>query len=118
MAPLEAAGVAGVDRARCLTMPSLDQFVVWIVVGLLGGSLAGLIITWDRKGFRPCRRAGRRFHLPHAWAAARARQIRDLVARCRGRRRLIAARAHGRLVLAAVQDLAVNFKEQACPAGP
>jgi uncharacterized membrane protein YeaQ/YmgE (transglycosylase-associated protein family) len=31
-------------------MPSLDQIVVWIVVGLLGGSLAGLIITWDRKG--------------------------------------------------------------------
>ena len=34
-----------------LAIPSLDQFVVWIVVGLLGGSLAGLIITWDRKGF-------------------------------------------------------------------
>jgi uncharacterized membrane protein YeaQ/YmgE (transglycosylase-associated protein family) len=32
-------------------MPSLDQIVVWIVVGLLGGSLAGLIITRDRKGF-------------------------------------------------------------------
>ena len=32
-------------------MPSLDQFIVWIVVGLIGGSLAGLIITWDRKGF-------------------------------------------------------------------
>ena len=32
-------------------MPSLSQFIVWIVVGLLGGSLAGLIITWDRKGF-------------------------------------------------------------------
>ena len=32
-------------------MPSLDPIVVWIVVGLLGGSLAGLIITWDRKGF-------------------------------------------------------------------
>jgi uncharacterized membrane protein YeaQ/YmgE (transglycosylase-associated protein family) len=32
-------------------MPSLDQIVVWIVVGLLGGSLAGLITTWDRKGF-------------------------------------------------------------------
>jgi uncharacterized membrane protein YeaQ/YmgE (transglycosylase-associated protein family) len=32
-------------------MPSLDQIVVWIVVGLFGGSLAGLIITWDRKGF-------------------------------------------------------------------
>jgi uncharacterized membrane protein YeaQ/YmgE (transglycosylase-associated protein family) len=32
-------------------MPSFSQFIVWIVVGLLGGSLAGLIITWDRKGF-------------------------------------------------------------------
>jgi uncharacterized membrane protein YeaQ/YmgE (transglycosylase-associated protein family) len=32
-------------------MPSLSQFIVWIVIGLLGGSLAGLIITWDRKGF-------------------------------------------------------------------
>jgi uncharacterized membrane protein YeaQ/YmgE (transglycosylase-associated protein family) len=32
-------------------MPSLDQFVVWVVVGLLGGSLAGLVITWQRKGF-------------------------------------------------------------------
>ena len=32
-------------------MPSLDQLVVWIIVGLLGGSLAGLLIAWDRKGF-------------------------------------------------------------------
>jgi uncharacterized membrane protein YeaQ/YmgE (transglycosylase-associated protein family) len=32
-------------------MPSIDQVMVWLVVGLLGGSLAGLIITWDRKGF-------------------------------------------------------------------
>jgi uncharacterized membrane protein YeaQ/YmgE (transglycosylase-associated protein family) len=32
-------------------MPSFSQFIVWIVIGLLGGSLAGLIITWDRKGF-------------------------------------------------------------------
>ena len=32
-------------------MPSFSQFVVWIVVGVIGGSLAGLIITWDRKGF-------------------------------------------------------------------
>jgi uncharacterized membrane protein YeaQ/YmgE (transglycosylase-associated protein family) len=32
-------------------MPSLDQLIVRLVVGLLGGSLAGLIITWDRKGF-------------------------------------------------------------------
>jgi len=32
-------------------MPSLDQIVVWIVVGLLGGSLAGGLISWDRAGF-------------------------------------------------------------------
>ncbi|MFC5067783.1 GlsB/YeaQ/YmgE family stress response membrane protein [Flaviflagellibacter deserti] len=32
-------------------MPSVDQVVVWIFVGLLGGSLAGLVITWDRRGF-------------------------------------------------------------------
>jgi len=31
-------------------MPSLAQVIVWIVVGLLGGSLAGLIIKWDREG--------------------------------------------------------------------
>ena len=32
-------------------MPSLDQLIVWIVVGLLGGSLAGSLIAWDREGF-------------------------------------------------------------------
>jgi uncharacterized membrane protein YeaQ/YmgE (transglycosylase-associated protein family) len=32
-------------------MPSYDQLVVWIIVGLLGGSLAGLIIKRDRQGF-------------------------------------------------------------------
>ena len=32
-------------------MPTVDQFIVWIVVGLLGGSLAGRLITWERKGF-------------------------------------------------------------------
>ena len=32
-------------------MPSLDQLIVWVIVGLLGGSLAGLIIKWERKGF-------------------------------------------------------------------
>jgi hypothetical protein len=31
-------------------MPSFSQFIVWIVVGLLGGSLAGLIITWALVG--------------------------------------------------------------------
>ena len=39
-------------------MPSLSQFIVWIVIGLLGGSLAGLIITWDRKGFGLLRNSG------------------------------------------------------------
>jgi uncharacterized membrane protein YeaQ/YmgE (transglycosylase-associated protein family) len=32
-------------------MISLDQSIVWIIIGLLGGSLAGLIIKWERKGF-------------------------------------------------------------------
>ena len=32
-------------------MPTISQVIVWIVVGLLGGSLAGFIITWERKGF-------------------------------------------------------------------
>jgi uncharacterized membrane protein YeaQ/YmgE (transglycosylase-associated protein family) len=39
-------------------MPTLDQFIVWIVVGLIGGSLAGLLITWDRKGFGLVRNLG------------------------------------------------------------
>jgi len=32
-------------------MPSIAQAIVWIVVGLLGGSLAGLIIKRHRHGF-------------------------------------------------------------------
>ena len=32
-------------------MPSLAQVIVWVVVGLIGGSLAGRIITWKRRGF-------------------------------------------------------------------
>lgn len=32
-------------------MPSLAQFIVWIIVGLIGGSLAGFVIKWDRAGF-------------------------------------------------------------------
>ena len=32
-------------------MPSLDHVIVWIVVGLIGGGLAGRLITWERKGF-------------------------------------------------------------------
>ena len=32
-------------------MPSVDQLIVWVVVGLIGGSLASRVITWDRTGF-------------------------------------------------------------------
>jgi len=32
-------------------MPSLDHVIVWIVVGLIGGGLAGRLITWEREGF-------------------------------------------------------------------
>ncbi len=39
-------------------MPSLDQLIVWIVVGLHGGSLAGLLVTWDREGFGLLRNLG------------------------------------------------------------
>jgi len=39
-------------------MPSLAQFITWIVMGLLGGSLAGLIITRERKGFGLARNMG------------------------------------------------------------
>lgn len=30
---------------------SLDQIIVWIIIGLLGGSLAGLVIKRERQGF-------------------------------------------------------------------
>jgi uncharacterized membrane protein YeaQ/YmgE (transglycosylase-associated protein family) len=32
-------------------MPSIDQLIVWAVVGLIGGGLASRIITWDREGY-------------------------------------------------------------------
>jgi uncharacterized membrane protein YeaQ/YmgE (transglycosylase-associated protein family) len=32
-------------------MPSVDQLIVWAVVGLLGGSIASLVVTWSRTGF-------------------------------------------------------------------
>jgi uncharacterized membrane protein YeaQ/YmgE (transglycosylase-associated protein family) len=39
-------------------MPTLAQVIVWIVVGLIGGSLAGLIITRHRHGFGIARNLG------------------------------------------------------------
>jgi len=41
-----------------IAMPSLAQLIVWIVMGLVGGSLAGLIITRERKGFGLVRNMG------------------------------------------------------------
>lgn len=32
-------------------MPTIDQFVVWIVVGLIGGALAGSLTTWSKEGY-------------------------------------------------------------------
>jgi uncharacterized membrane protein YeaQ/YmgE (transglycosylase-associated protein family) len=39
-------------------MPSLAQVIVWVIVGLIGGSLAGLIIMWKRRGFGPLQNLG------------------------------------------------------------
>ena len=39
-------------------MPSLAQVIVWVIVGLIGGSLAGLIVTWKRRGFGPLQNLG------------------------------------------------------------
>jgi uncharacterized membrane protein YeaQ/YmgE (transglycosylase-associated protein family) len=32
-------------------MPIISQVIVWLIVGVIGGSLAGLIAKWRRKGF-------------------------------------------------------------------
>ncbi len=32
-------------------MLSLDHLIVWIVIGLIGGGLAGALTTWERGGF-------------------------------------------------------------------
>jgi uncharacterized membrane protein YeaQ/YmgE (transglycosylase-associated protein family) len=39
-------------------MVSLTQFFVWIIVGLLGGSVAGLIVRRERRGFGIWRNLG------------------------------------------------------------
>ncbi len=31
-------------------MATLDQLIVWAIVGLIGGSLAGRLYTWDKQG--------------------------------------------------------------------
>jgi uncharacterized membrane protein YeaQ/YmgE (transglycosylase-associated protein family) len=39
-------------------MPTLDQLVVWGVVGLIGGSLAAAITTWHLQGHGLARNLG------------------------------------------------------------
>lgn len=39
-------------------MPSFGQFIVWIAIGLIGGSLAALIITREKAGFGFVRNLG------------------------------------------------------------
>ena len=39
-------------------MPSVAQIIVWIIVGLIGGGLAGFIIKGDREGFGTIRNLG------------------------------------------------------------
>jgi uncharacterized membrane protein YeaQ/YmgE (transglycosylase-associated protein family) len=48
----------GFAKRREAAIVSLDQFIVWIIIGLLGGSLAGPIITRERKGFGVLRNLG------------------------------------------------------------
>jgi uncharacterized membrane protein YeaQ/YmgE (transglycosylase-associated protein family) len=31
-------------------MPSFGQLIVWIAIGLVGGSLAGSLLTWSKAG--------------------------------------------------------------------
>src|SRR5262245_57169389 len=39
-------------------MPSVAQIIVWIIVGLLGGSLVGLMAKRERRGFGALRNLG------------------------------------------------------------
>jgi len=39
-------------------MPSFDQVIVWMVVGLIGGSLAGLLVTREKRGLGWSRNLG------------------------------------------------------------
>ena len=30
---------------------TLPQIIVWLIIGLLGGTLAGVVVRWQREGF-------------------------------------------------------------------
>jgi len=40
------------------SIPSVDQIIVWMVVGLIGGALVGTLMTWERAGFGLWRNLG------------------------------------------------------------
>ncbi len=84
-------------------MPSLDQLIVWIVTGLIGGGLAGAVMTWERGGFGLFRNlavglvgaliGGLFFRLFGIWPALDkiAISLRDIVAAVAGSLLLLAA---------------------------
>ena len=39
-------------------MPTVDQLIVWVIVGLLGGSVAGMLMTWGKEGYGMIRNLG------------------------------------------------------------
>lgn len=39
-------------------LPSLEQFVVWIAIGLVGGSLAGMMVAREQKSVGLVRNLG------------------------------------------------------------
>jgi len=39
-------------------MPTVDQLIVWVIVGLLGGSVAGMLMTWGKEGYGTIRNLG------------------------------------------------------------
>ena len=93
-------------------MPSIDQFIVWVVVGLLGGSLAALVTTRDRKGYGLLRNlgvglvgalvGGFLFRLLGLWPDLD--RVGGLVAGRRSRRCGVADRSRGALAMAALQN--------------
>jgi uncharacterized membrane protein YeaQ/YmgE (transglycosylase-associated protein family) len=61
--PLPVMKAAGIkpeqdEEGEAMTMPTVAQMIVWIVVGLIGGGLASRLITWDREGFGNFRNLG------------------------------------------------------------
>lgn len=93
-------------------MPSIDHVIVWIVVGLLGGGLAGALMTWERGGFGLWRNlalgldgafiGGLLFRIFGIWPGLDkiAISLRDVVAAVIG-----SLRARGALAWAEIQDI-------------